>query len=276
MKITYRLLPFISPFAILAAMIAPPPASASTCSFGPGTVGEDSLQTVMTNLLGGGAPVAASDCLADGTDATWETVGQGAATLVVEIAGYVNQNTFGIYDTANSGNTLQVYAGANDPFDRRTITFTQNGGAYDVTIARSNGTVVQSGTFSSTLFGYYLGTPQYSGEYYFSDTTMNPDGNVDHLYAYQGNGTNFLNSTTVPAYLRGSAFDPQMYLLAWEDLFGGGDGDYQDMVLLTNYVVPVPLPPALVLFASVLAGLGIMQRRWTRWFNPRHHQILVA
>ena len=74
----------------------------------------------------------------------------------------------------------------------------------------------------------------------------------------------------------GSDFDPQMYLLVWEDLYGGGDGDYQDMVLLTNYVVPVPLPPALVLFASVLAGLGIMQRRWTRWFNPRHHQILVA
>lgn len=74
----------------------------------------------------------------------------------------------------------------------------------------------------------------------------------------------------------GSDFDPQMYLLVWEDLYGGGDGDYQDIVLLTNYVGSVPARPAFVLFASDLAGLDVMQRRWTRWFNPRHHQILVA
>lgn len=261
MRFTGRMVSLAVPFAAAAGIILSP--SASACTFGPGTVGESSLQTVMNGLLGAGAPNAVSACVAEGNDAVWQTVGQGAATLIVEIAGYANLNTFGIYDIGSSGNTLQVYAGANDPFDKRTITFTQNGGNYDVTIARANGNVVQSGTFSSTLFGFYLGTPQYSGETYYSNTGLNPDGNVDHLYAYQGNNATFLHSSNVPAYLRGDIFDNQMYLLAWEDLYGGGDGDYQDMVILTDFIVPVPLPPALVLLGSALAGLGMMRKRRT-------------
>jgi hypothetical protein len=260
MRFTGQLGPLLASVTVAAGVMMSSSASAATCTFGPGTAGENSLQTVMNGLLGSGALVAAGDCVAEGSDAVWQTVGVGAATLIVEIAGYANQNTFGIYDLANTGNTLQVYAGANDPFDRRTITFTQDGGDYDVTIARPNGNVVQSGTFSSTLFGFYLGTPQYSGETYFSNTTLNPDS-VDHLYAYQGNGATFLNNSSVPNYLRGDSFSEQMYLLAWEDLYGGGDGDYQDMVLLTDFIVPVPLPPALLLLGSALAGLGLLRSR---------------
>lgn len=260
MRFSDRLSPLLVPFAAAAGIILSSSATAATCTFGPGTAGESSLQTVMNSLLGSGAPVATSECVAEGDDAVWQTVGQGAATLIVEIAGYANLNTFGIYDLANTGNTLQVYAGANDPFDRRTITFTQDGGDYDVTIARPNGNVVQSGTFSSTLFGFYLGTPQYTGETYYSNTMLNPDS-IDHLYAYQGNGATFLNNSSVPNYLRGDTFSEQMYLLAWEDLYGGGDGDYQDMVLLTDFIVPVPLPPALLLLGSALAGLGLLRSR---------------
>jgi hypothetical protein len=259
MRVTHHLNSLLLTVAATGIMLSTS-ATAATCTFGPGTAGENSLQTVMNGLLGSGAPVAASDCVAEGNDAVWQTVGVGAATLIVEIAGYANQNTFGIYDLANAGNSLQVYAGANDPFDRRTITFSQDGASYDVTVARPNGNVVQSGTFSSTLFGFYLGTPQYAGETYFSDTALNPDS-VDHLYAYQGNGAAFLNSTSVPNYLRGDTFSEQMYLLAWEDLYGGGDGDYQDMVLLTDFIVPVPLPPALLLLGSALAGLGLLRNR---------------
>ena len=257
MRISGRLLPLAVLFAAGGIMQSP---SVSACTFGPGTTGEASLQQVMDGLIGSGALNAVTDCVPDGADATWQTQGQGAATLVVELAGYASQNTFGIYDSANTANMLQVYAGGNDPFDRRTITFSQNGGSYDVTIARSNGHVVQTGSFSSTDFGFYLGTPQYAGEDFFSDTSMNPDGSVDHLYAYQGNGATFLNSTDVPYDLRGT-FDSQMYLLAWEDLFGGGDGDYQDMVVLTDFILPVPIPPALLLLSSALACLGIASRR---------------
>ena len=60
----------------------------------------------------------------------------------------------------------------------------------------------------------------------------------------------------------GELFTPQDFILAWEDLFGGGDRDYQDFVVVVQDIRPVPLPPAVWLLASSLIGLaGVARRR---------------
>jgi len=63
------------------------------------------------------------------------------------------------------------------------------------------------------------------------------------------------------------------YITAWEDLAGGGDRDYNDLVLLikgdaslhtvatAEVLAAVPVPAALWLFASGLLGLGVFARR---------------
>ena len=276
-NINKSMIPMI--FALAGAGMVVPSSAFSACGIGPDN-GEISLQAVMNGLLGSAAPIATADCVPDAADSVWTTAGSAAATLIVEIAGYAGQNTFGIYDLDNTGNFVQIYAGESSPFDRRTLTFTPNGGLYDVGVWSNGGTqLVSSGTFQSDQFGFYLSTPEI--QTYYSDTSLNADG-VDHLLAYQGNGASFLNTPSVPEFLRGTIFHDQMYLLAWEDLFGGGDRDYQDMVLLTEFMVPdefmapVPVPPALLLLASALAGLGVMGRRANAARVPRGPELLPA
>ena len=43
--------------------------------------------------------------------------------------------------------------------------------------------------------------------------------------------------------------------MAWEDLAGGGDLDYNDFVLITESVNPMPEPSMLALFGIGLLGL---------------------
>ncbi|HKQ30261.1 MAG TPA: DUF4114 domain-containing protein, partial [Burkholderiales bacterium] len=222
---------------------------------------EPSLQTVMDQRLNF-APHAMADCVAEGNDAYWRIRGKASATLLVEVAGFADRNTLGLYDRADPSRRIQIFGGSNASFDTRTITVTNTGGAFRFDIARPNGQILTSTVFVSENFGYYFTTPQNASMTYFSDTALNPDG-VDHLYAYQGNDSKFRSNQYVPFALRGKTFDPGMYLLAWEDLLHGGDFDYQDMAVLTREVVPVPLPAALGLFGSGLALFGFLRRRRT-------------
>lgn len=233
-------------------------AQAAICTFGT-SASEPSLQTIVDQRISPSFSTGTT-CVADGADAYWNASQGAAATILIEVAGFASQNTFGIYDMNDPTRRLQLFSGGATSNASRTITVSATAGGYEFVVARTNGTVTGSSIFSSDSFGYYLTTPQFPGQDFYSDTTLNTDG-TDHMYGYQGNGGMFLNNSNVPPSLRGMTFDAGMYLLAWEDLYGGGDQDFQDMVVVTQAISPVPLPGALLLLGAGLAGLGFMRRR---------------
>lgn len=234
---------------------------AALCTFG-GPTGEPSLQEVMNDRLTA-APNAATACLADGLDAYWTANNGAAATILVEIAGFANQNTLGLYDIADPSQRIQIFSGSAGTNASRTINVTSNGSGYIYSI--SNGGATWTTVFSSATFGYYMTTPQNAT--FYSDSNLNTNSE-DHLYAYQGNGSIFLNGPPVARTLRGTSFDSTKYLLAWEDLLhSSGDRDYQDLVIVTQNITTVPLPPAVMLFVPGLAMLGLLRRRKTPVFR---------
>jgi len=232
--------------------------AAAVCTFG-GSTSEPTLQQVLNGSLTV-APNTATACMADGSDSRWTASTGAGATILVELAGFAKTNNFGIYDMANPAQRIELFNGAANDGDSRNINVSFNGSGYQYTITMGNNSNSNwGGVFSSTVFGYYLSTQQ--GNVFFSDSTLNQSVE-DHLYAYQGNGSTFLNNSDVPASLRGTPFDSSKYLLAWEDLLHtAGDRDYQDFVVITQNITPVPLPAAAVLFAPGLAMLGFVRRR---------------
>jgi hypothetical protein len=225
----------------------------ATCTFGGS--GEPSLQTSFNGWLGAGAVNTQTGCIADGNDSQWAT-STGGATILLELAGNANTNTFGIYDLSNPANRLTIFAGGDSAGTDAIIRLTSMGnGDWRVTVAGNLPTA--NITVHQASFGFYLGTAAHGD--FFSQTARNGDG-LDHMYAYQGTNTQFLSGP-----LAGSIFQSNDYILAWEDLPASlSDRDYQDFVVdvLNVNPLPVPIPSALWLAASGLIGLfGIGRRK---------------
>jgi hypothetical protein len=213
----------------------------AACTFA--SSNETSLQGVFDTILPSGSLSATQDCVNEGADSTWTATGQAIATIVIELAGFADQNTFGIYDAADATRRATIFAGSDAAGATATVQIMQSGSHYGVF---DNG--VWAADFSSSAFGFFLSTPQ--NNVFTSNTAFNSDGS-DHMYAYRGNGGTFVGGT-----LAGSTFESSMYLLAFEDLaFPGSDGDYQDFVAAAQFVVPVPIPASGLLLAVVLALL---------------------
>ena len=85
--------------------------------------------------------------------------------------------------------------------------------------------------------------------------SSNPADNsdlLDHMVTWQ---INAVDSTT------GNAG----YVIAWEGVLGGGDQDYNDLVLMViGDISAVPVPAALWLFGSGILGLAAVARRQSR------------
>jgi hypothetical protein len=244
--------------------------AAASCSFGPSAGSEVSLQGVFDDMFGASAaPNTVTSCLADPSDALWHTESSvGSATILVEIAGNAGGNTLGIYDSTSTLQSLEIFSGPAGAASRAFITVSGAPGAYHVQVDRFTasgfaGSV--SSVFASSSFGFYLQQPA-GGERFYSESSRNAGGS-DYMYSYLGNGATFLNgSTYAPTMVKGTKFDGSDALIAWEDLRIGSDHDYQDMVVLLRDIVPsappaVPLPAAVWLLGSALAGLGVAGRR---------------
>lgn len=224
---------------------------------GGGNGSELNMQQILNGITQGGTSNvnAFTDFINDGSDAYWTTGGVGisSATMIIEIAGQANGNSFGIFDTANPSHTAELFSGPKGAGDKISFTF-GNYGANNLIVADLSPTpTFNFYKFDSTQFGFYL---NYGNNTFFSDTAKNTDG-YDHMVAYGSKGGN-VKLPGNPVY---TPWLQNEYVLGFEDTYGGGDHDYNDMVLMVESVAPVPEPGTMVLLGFGMLGLAIYGKR---------------
>ena len=225
----------------------------SRSSFGDGGA---SLQGVLDGITT--APVAGvssvdvtTDAMSDTYDSYWNITGTGGsfATMIIELAGFADDNKFGVY---NGSDYVQLFSGADTAGKQATLSIKLDGSVH----VNLGDTGVD---FASYDFGYYLdSSANQGGGLFHSDTSLNSDS-ADHMAAYQGTNTDTVQlPNTAPGLWTNNE-----YVLAFEDLdFDiGSDGDFTDFVVMVESVQPIPEPATMLLFGTGLAGLATLRRR---------------
>jgi len=198
------------------------------------------------------------DAILDLYDSYWRLVdsGVGSAVMVFELgAGFAPSNIFGVFETP--GLLAPVFLGSDTAGYTATVKFNALGdlvvNTFDVL-----GAYIRTQTttgFSGNNFGFYLASPQGT---FFSDSALNSDSQMDHMYAYQGQG----DLISLPGQGVNVHWTDGGFILGWEDLLGGGDKNYRDMVVMVESIHPVPVPGAILLGILGLSAAGLKLRKY--------------
>jgi len=248
----------------LCLFLGAAPTMAAMWPTGPAVYGDggvevqNKLDAITKVPLGNSSVDVLNDAILDDYDSVWEMDGTGAAvmTLFMEAAGFRNTNKFGLYDPHNINNRIEIFSGSGSPGDQMYVAMLATG---QVLV---NGVAVGAPLTVANHFGFYLDATVGNGRdeaIFYSDTLHNADG-VDHMYAYQGKYSD-PDRIQIPPFAEGD-WTNNMYALAFEDLWNGGDRDYSDFVVMMESVTPVPVPGAILLGMLGLSAVGVKLRKY--------------
>lgn len=215
------------------------------------------LQTILDRATTGPEPGVSSvdvnvDQVSDESDSYWRTARSWAGfTLVFERAHYDNDNAFGIYDKADPTNYFELFRGEEGPANATTLSIAPDGAI------RING-IDQGVSFSSRIFGLYLGRPE---PLFYSDSALNA-GREDQMVAIEGKGDTInlpgKYFTEVATHDGSVLWGNKKYIIAWEDWqYQDSDKDFNDLVLYVRPIRKIPEPGVLGLLGLGLIGLCI-------------------
>lgn len=208
-------------FLGLASMVTP--GNAASLRSPQVSIGSGSLQSYLNSVS------EAINVTTDQQDVqTWTTTisGNTTLTLMLELAGFAGNNSYGLYNTGDPSATptlFQVFPGGAAPGWFATAHFGA-GGALIVSLFDENA-IYQGQTsyagINKYAFGFYIQGP--GGTFYSQDSR---NGGTANVLTFAGTGQNFGNWW--------QCFDDQAY--------NAGDHDFDDGVIFVESVNPQPVP----------------------------------